>query len=171
VMLPPDNPPLVSGVIINKPTDVRLNDLFRHSIAIVNGNDKVYFGGPVELNSPLMVVHGGTPPPQSIGLGGDAYAIDDVKTIADSLKTAHGFPQMRFYLGRAQWTQDQLRGEILSGAWDVMALRTDVIFEHDPSKVWPELIVHEHVREVHIDCRGGVGIIEFPQCGGASLYW
>ena len=171
LMLPPDQPPLVAGVIINKPSDIKLNDLFKHSIPPSNSNDKVYFGGPVELNVPLLVVHAAEASGQSIQLTSDAYAIADIQSIAQRLKNPHDIKEMRFYLGRAQWTQEQLRGEILEGAWDVMPIQTGLIFGADPSKVWPTLIQHEHVREVNVSCEQSTGIFGFARCDTNSRVW
>jgi putative AlgH/UPF0301 family transcriptional regulator len=55
---------------------------------------------------------------------------------------------MRLFLGRAQWAQEQLRGELLEGAWNVVPVRGDLLFDHDSAKVWPMLSQHEHVREI-----------------------
>lgn len=148
LMLPPDQPPLVSGVIINKPTDVTLGKLLSQPLARGSENQRVYFGGPVDLNIPLMVIRTTKPPKAAIRLWRDVYAIADPNSIRDTLKESRGGDDARLFLGRAQWLQEQLRGELLQGAWTVVPLRTDLIFEHDSAKVWPILSKHEHVREI-----------------------
>jgi putative transcriptional regulator len=158
VMLPPDEPPLVAGVIINKPTDVTLGKLLKQPIAPEQRNQRVYFGGPVDLTSPLLLVRTRTPPKPSIHLWSDVYAIVDPDSIGEFLKGSRSTNDARLFLGRAQWAQEQLRGELLQGAWSVVPLRTDLIFEQDSAKVWATLIQHEHVREIDYHNRRSGGL-------------
>jgi putative AlgH/UPF0301 family transcriptional regulator len=152
LMLPPDEPPLVAGVIINKPTDLTLGNLFKQPLAMENRNQKVYFGGPVDLTTPLLVVRTTRPPKSAIKLWTDVYAVADADSISDILKDSRYGSEARLYLGKAQWAQDQLRGELLEGAWTVVPLKTDLIFDHDTAKIWPTLSQHEHVREIDAHC-------------------
>jgi putative transcriptional regulator len=147
-MLPPDEPPLVAGVIINKPTDITLGKLLRQPVAPEQRNQRVYFGGPVDVTSPLLLIRTRTPPKRSSHLWSDVYSITDPDSIGDVLKDSRSANDARLFLGRAQWAQEQLRGELLEGAWSVVPIRTDLIFEHDSAKVWATLIQHEHVREI-----------------------
>ncbi|MBV8774235.1 MAG: YqgE/AlgH family protein [Deltaproteobacteria bacterium] len=170
LMLPADQLPLVAGVIINKPTDVTLGKLLNQPLAPANENQKVYFGGPVDLNTPLMVIRTTKPPKAAIRLWRDVYAITDPSSIRDTLKGSGGGGDARLFLGRAQWLQEQLRGELLEGAWTVVPLRTDLIFEHDSAKVWSILSKHEHVRE--INARGtGTGGISPAAVRGVGFSW
>jgi len=152
LMLPGDEPPLVAGVIINKPTDVTLSNLFKQPLAPENRNQKVYFGGPVELTTPLLLIRTSRPPKQAIKLRDNVYGIADASTIAADLQDPHYANDTRLSLGRAQWAQEQLRGELLEGAWTVVPLRTDLLFDRDAAKVWPILSQHEHVREINARC-------------------
>jgi putative AlgH/UPF0301 family transcriptional regulator len=152
LMLPSDEPPLVAGVIINKPTDVTLGALLKPPLPAENRSQKVYFGGPVDLTSPVLVLRTSRPPKSALPLWTNVYAIVDADLIKDTLKDARSVDDERLFLGRAQWAQEQLRGELLEGAWSVLPVRPDLIFEHDSAKVWPLLSQHEHVRE--IDAQG-----------------
>jgi putative AlgH/UPF0301 family transcriptional regulator len=155
-MLPQDEPPLVAGVIINKPTNVTLGKLLKQPVAPEQRNQRVYFGGPVELTSPLLLIRTRSQPKPSVHLRSDVYAIADPDSIGEALKDSRRDSDKRLFLGRAQWAQEQLRGELLEGAWSVMPLRTDLIFQRDSAKVWPTLIEHEHVREIDdSELRGG----------------
>jgi putative transcriptional regulator len=167
LMLPTDEPPLVVGVIINKPTDVTLGNLFRQPLPSENRNQKVYFGGPVDLTTPLLVVRTTQAPKPAIPLWTNVYAVADADLITNILKGSRSGNDARLYLGRAQWTQDQLRGELLEGAWSVAPLRTDLLFEHDAAKIWPMLSKHEHVREVMAHCVENSGILAPSMCSEA----
>ena len=164
VMLPPDEPPLVAGVIINKPTDVTLGRLLRQPVAPGQRNQRVYFGGPVDLTSPLLLLRTGTPPKPSTHLWSDVYAIADPDSIGNVLRDSRSDNDARLFVGRAQWAQEQLRGELMEGAWSVMPLRTDLIFERDSAKVWATLIQHEHVREIDDRAWRAGGLLPAPIC-------
>jgi putative transcriptional regulator len=167
LMLPPDEPPLVSGVIINKPTDMTVGKLMKPPLAEENRNEKVYFGGPVDITSPLLVMRTPHPPKQAMQLGRDIFALSEVSSISDSLRDARYGNDARLYLGRAQWVQQQLRGELLEGAWNVMPVRADLIFDPDSAKIWPILSQHEHVREISTSCSDARGVLSFSRCSGA----
>jgi putative transcriptional regulator len=167
LMLPPEEPPLVAGVIINKPTKVTVANLLKEQVQPENRNQKVYFGGPVELTSPLLVVRTSRPPKGAIQLRNDAYAIDDPSAIAGILKNSRYGGDARLFLGRAQWAQEQLRGELLEGAWTVVPVRTDLIFEQDAAKVWRSLSQYEHVREIDAHCQGPGSPFSLTMCRGA----
>jgi putative AlgH/UPF0301 family transcriptional regulator len=164
LMLPPDEPPLVAGVIINKPTDVTLGNLFRQPLAANNRAQKVYFGGPVDLGRPLLVIRSTLPPAEATRLESNVFAIADPASISDLLRNSAYGDNARLFLGRAQWEEQQLRAELLEGAWTVVPLQTDFIFEHDPDKIWPILSQYEHVREV--EARGcGPDELPIAMCG------
>lgn len=174
LVLPTDDPPLVAGVIINKPTGVTLGNLFKRQLAPENQNQKVYFGGPVDLAAPLLIVRTMRPPKQAIRLWNNIYGVVDTGSISEILRDARSSSDTRLYLGRAQWAREQLRGELLEGAWSVVPVRTDLIFEHDSAKVWRILSQHEHVREIDTNCSGTGGLVASAICrehstGSASM--
>jgi putative AlgH/UPF0301 family transcriptional regulator len=175
LVLPTDDPPLVAGVIINKPTGVTLGNLFKRQLAPENQNQKVYFGGPVDLAAPLLIVRTMRPPKQAIRLWNNIYGVVDTGSISEILRDARSSNDTRLYLGRAQWAREQLRGELMEGAWSVVPVRTDLIFEHDSAKVWRILSQHEHVREIDTNCSGTGGLVASAICrehstGSASMW-
>ncbi len=168
LMLPSDEPPLVAGVIINKPTDVTLDKLLKPPLPPGDRNQKVYFGGPVDLTEPLLVIRTAHPPKMAVRLWTDVYAIADPDSISDLLKDSLSSNNARVYLGRAQWAQEQLRGELLEGAWSVVPVRTDLIFTSDSAKIWPMLSQYEHVREIDARCFETGSVL--TMCGGAFTW-
>ena len=164
LMLPEDEPPLVAGVIINKPTDVTLGSLFKPPLAPQNRSQKVYFGGPVDLDAPLLVIRSVRQPKVAIKLWTDVYEVEDASSIGDILKDPRSGGEARLYMGRAQWAQEQLRGELLEGAWSVVPVNTNLIFEHDSAKVWRMLSQHQHVREIMAHCGGVDGVLTLTMC-------
>ena len=170
LMLPSDEPPLVAGVIINKPTKVTLSNLFKQQISPSERNQKVYFGGPVEISEPLLVVRTSQPPASAIPLAGNVYAEADPRLISNWLRNNTSNRNGRLFMGRAQWAQEQLRGELLEGAWTVVPLRSDLIFDDNPARVWSLLSQHEHVREIGAHCDETLGALSLTMCRG-SFAW
>jgi len=162
--------PVLSASIVR----VTLGNLFKRQLAPENQNQKVYFGGPVDLTAPLLVVRTTRPPKQAIRLWNNIYGVVDTGSISEILRDARSSNDTRLYLGRAQWAREQLRGELLEGAWSVVPVRTDLIFEHDSAKVWRMLSQHEHVREIDTNCWGTRGLVASTMCrehltGNASM--
>jgi putative AlgH/UPF0301 family transcriptional regulator len=78
----------------------------------------------------------------------DLYTDTSVDLIADTLTHPWSPQNSRLYMGRAQWTRDQLQSEILQGAWDAMPADVNLIFKSDAGGVWRSLEKHSHLREV-----------------------
>jgi putative transcriptional regulator len=143
----PDNP-LVAGVIVNKPTEVTLGRLFERLPGLKHPTEKVYYGGPVDDDEPLLFVRGSHPSKGTMRLMDDLYTDTSVALIADTLTHPWSPQSSRLYVGRAQWTRDQLQSEILQGAWDAMPADVNLIFKSDAGAVWRSLEKHSHLREV-----------------------
>lgn len=143
----PENP-IIAGVIINKPTKVTLGQLFERLPGLKHPAEKIYFGGPVADDEPLLFVRGAHPSKGTTRLMDRLYAGTDVDAITEILTHAWSPEDSRVFMGRAQWTRDQLRNEILRGAWDAMPADVDLIFKADPGGVWRGLQKHSHLREV-----------------------
>jgi putative AlgH/UPF0301 family transcriptional regulator len=80
----PDNP-LVAGVIVNKPTEMTLGRLFERLPGLKHPTEKVYYGGPVDDDEPLLFVRGTHPSKATMRLMDDLYTDTSVDLIADTL--------------------------------------------------------------------------------------
>jgi len=148
LMLPPSEMQIVAGIVINKPTKVTFGKLFGHSPAIRNEAESVYFGGPVELTSPTILVRAAQAPDATTRLFENVYMSSDAGSVREFLKRPGSDKDLRLFLGRAQWTVDQLHSEILRGAWIIAAASPELVFSPDPSSVWRVLVQQAKLREV-----------------------
>jgi putative transcriptional regulator len=148
LMLPAIDPPLVAGVIINRPTTVPVRELFPHSAARKNKADHAYFGGPVEVTGPLLLLRSAAPPGTATRVFGDIYVSTAPDSIAAILKDSRSAEDLRLFVGRAQWTHDQLHAEILEGSWYVVPAQAGLIFSPDPQRVWHVLVERAQLQEV-----------------------
>jgi putative transcriptional regulator len=151
LMLPPATPPLVAGIVINKPTKMNLGQLFSHSPAIGNQAQAVYFGGPVDMSSPVILMRRSRAPAATTRLFENVYMSIDEGSIRAFLKGPESDKDLRLFLGRAQWTADQLHSEILRGAWTISRASPELVFSPDPVGVWRVLVQQAKLREIKED--------------------
>jgi putative transcriptional regulator len=149
LMLPRTESPLVAGIIVNKPTTITLEQLFPHASAIKNRTQTAYFGGPVDVTDPCLVLRTAQTPAKATRLFDDVYVSSDTDSITGLLGHAKVAKDMRLFFGRAQWTADQLHDELLEGAWYVVPGKPDLIFSSDPASVWRALVHRAQVHEVN----------------------
>lgn len=140
--------PIITGVIINKPTDVALGDLFQQVTGVLHPREKAYFGGPVDPNVAIMFTRNAPRSGDSTRLSEKLYASINLGSIAAMLTKPWSPQDQRLFLGRAQWSRDQLRGEILQGAWEILPVDVELVFSADPSQLWSKLVQKAHLRQV-----------------------
>lgn len=160
LMLPGAQGPLVAGLIINKPTNIPLEKLFPGVAALKNNASTAYLGGPVNFTEPSLILRASQPAGKAIRLFDDVYVSTDPDSIGEILKNSASAKDLRLFLGRAQWTRDQLHGEILAGAWDVMPASADFVFSSDPKRIWRVLNQRAQLHEV--EATNGVDLAKLP---------
>ena len=129
-----------TGIIINRPTEVRLVDLLPSVQGLKGRADVVYYGGPVEGHRILMLIRSGEKPEESGHVFGDVYFSSSRNTLENMLNAHKTAQQLRLYSGYAGWMPQQLDEEMLRGDWLIVRADARSIFEKKPSEVWPELI-------------------------------
>jgi putative transcriptional regulator len=140
LMLPPTGTELVVGLIVNKPTKMKLSDLFPDTPTLKKRADAAYFGGPVDIGTPLVVSHSTHPPDGATTLFKDIYLSVEPRAILTLFKDSADPKNVRLYLGRAQWTEEQLHSEMLENSWYNVPSDPDYVFSADPKTVWRTLV-------------------------------
>lgn len=151
MMIPTVEPPLLAGVIINEPTGTSAHEIFPHFPALKADPNSAYFGGPVDNGQPTLVFRSTQPPAKSEQVLDDVYVTTDAGTIAQLLKDDAPRTQLRIYLGRAQWLNEQLKYEIMEGAWYKVPANADQVFSADPTHLWRKLVGRGQLQEVRFD--------------------
>ena len=150
LMLPPaTNLPLVVGFIINKPTGVRVQKLFPNAPALRKHDETAYFGGPVELTEPALLLRAMRPGAEVTSIFEDISVTINPASVAGILKDSDPAKDLRILLGRAQWTPEQLHAEIMEGAWYVVPAQAKLVFSRDPGAMWRTLVQHAELQEVN----------------------
>lgn len=139
LMLPTDPDSVVAGLIVNKPTNIPLSELFPDDGALKNKTQTIYFGGPVDTDEPGVVFRSPKAMKTAVLLFGDVYVSFDRDFIEGLLEKPGQVHDLRLFVGRAQWDPDQLQDEILEGSWYSVQAESSFIFSADPKYVWHTL--------------------------------
>ena len=128
------------GVIINRPLDHRLSEVFTEYETLKNRKDVLFFGGPVAREGLVFLVRSSKPPPRAVPVLRDVYFISDIDWIDGLLQRLEPTRGLRVYSGYSGWAPGQLQREIARGGWHLLPADAETVFETDPARIWPELI-------------------------------
>ena len=122
------------GLVINRPTTVKLSSLFAKDPFMRRRRDTLHFGGPVEPARVLILLRSAVELPDSRPL------LEDVRLVMDpeSLQ-ALGDPEklvLRVFAGYAGWSPGQLEAELARGDWLIQPAEADLVFSENPKAVW-----------------------------------
>jgi putative transcriptional regulator len=128
------------GVIINRPLQQRLSEVFTDQEKLKGRKEVLYFGGPVQRDGLVFLVRSASPPPRSVALLRDVFFTGDTDWIDKQLKRPEPTRGLRVYAGYSGWAPGQLQREIARGGWHVHPADAETVFDKAPSRIWPELI-------------------------------
>jgi putative transcriptional regulator len=127
------------GLIINKPTALRLADILKDQPTLQNRKDVVFYGGPVEVGSLFLLLQS-----TAIVVGSfkvlDGVHMSTSRAVLEQLIVGKLNVPFRSYVGYAGWAPGQLEAEIAHGDWYVTKADARIIFEQDPALLWPQLM-------------------------------
>src|SRR5215472_17951907 len=132
------------GVVLNRPTEVHLDQVLEAWTELVTGPPVVFRGGPVSPNSALALAlaRTGDEPLGWRSLAGSPVmsrvGLVDLEAPPELL--AGGITSLRVFAGYAGWGPGQLRAEIEEGAWYVLAGEPTDAFLAEPERLWPEVL-------------------------------
>jgi len=151
ILLTQRNPMGPAGVIINKPTRVRLAELFPDIKALNTVDDKVFFGGPVAINTVSFVFRSAKEPGEAMEIMKDIYVSSDMDLLRELLSRDRPTEDLRVFVGYAGWSAAQLDEEISRGDWHRMDADTRTIFSRRPEALWP--LLDQKASTVHVRAR------------------
>ncbi len=107
------------GLVLNKLSDYRLNDLLE-GIASWVEEIPLYIGGPLGGNRLFYLHKLGEIIPNSVALGGGLYINGDLEAMIAYLNSEKYDPkQIKFILGYCGWERGQLVQEFHEGVWAI----------------------------------------------------
>jgi putative transcriptional regulator len=145
LMIPSTEPPLLAGVIINSPAEMRVRDMFTQARPLKRQQETMYLGGPVEPDEPSVIFRASSAPASATRIFDDTYVATGHDAIVEVLKDPR-IADLRVILGKAQWLRDQLYSEVMRGAWYVVPAKSDLVFS-DPKDLWSTLVQGGDLQE------------------------
>ncbi len=139
------------GLVINRPSTVKLSTVFPDVKELKQRKDIVYVGGPVAVNQMLMLIRSTQAPAASVPVIKNIYLSSSWEVLERIIKKATAEEQFRLFAGYAGWAPNQLDFERNRGDWHVIKADADSVFAHDPKALWPELIRRASVKWVHTE--------------------
>jgi putative transcriptional regulator len=127
------------GVIVNRPSKLKLQQFFSPEFNTSNYRDPVYFGGPVMQQALVAVFRSETTP--------KAAAFHVLKGIyltmhPDNITALFARPKARYrvYAGFAGWSPNQLQSEVMRDGWHFLQADEATLFRKSPDGMWEELL-------------------------------
>jgi len=125
------------GIIINRPTEVPVSRLFPNLKSLSQIQDKLYFGGPVELDSVWFLFRAASRPEHAVQAFEGIYLSADRELLLRLLARNKPTDGLRIFVGHAGWAPRQLETEISNGDWALERAKSEAIFNHQYEHPWP----------------------------------
>ena len=120
------------GLVINKPIDIKLKNLFEKVELTLDREDladaPVYFGGPVQTERGF-VLHGPSKAYSSTLPITPEVSLTTSKDVLEAVAEGSGPERMLVTLGYSGWGAGQLETEIAQNAWLTVTAQSDIIFD------------------------------------------
>jgi putative transcriptional regulator len=129
--------PAPGGVIVNRPTRVPVAQLFPDLPGLARLDDKLYFGGPVDLPSVSFLFRADALPDHAVRVLDGLYFSGDRELLRKLLTRDKPMEGLRIFVGYAGWAPGQLEAEIARGDWTLAPAAPEAIFEHKREHPWP----------------------------------
>jgi putative transcriptional regulator len=127
-----------AGIIINRPTRLSVSHVFPDAKGLERVADKVYFGGPVEIESISFLFRTKTPPDGAILVVQGVYLSKSAKLLRELLARDKPMDGLRIFVGHSGWAPGQLENEISRGDWKLAPASVGAIFDPSDEHPWPE---------------------------------
>ena len=132
------------GIVLNRPSNTTLDDVFPEWHALVSPPGVAFAGGPVATDAVIALARRRT-----TAVDGFTEIVDDLGTVnlaRDPLDVGGSLACLRVFAGYAGWAPDQLEAEIAQGAWFDVALQPDDVFAPAPDRLWRDVLRRQRGR-------------------------
>jgi putative transcriptional regulator len=164
------------GVVINRPTEVKLSTLLPDVEQLRDREDTAFLGGPVARDRMILLVRAKSAPTNSELVVDGVFITASLDALHDLPADKHSDSNVRAYVGYAGWAPEQLDEEIEHGDWHLLPADAATLFQASPDTLWSELNERssgEWVRRAprglpvrmaaaHADAQRSIGGVAFP---------
>ncbi len=128
------------GLVLNRSTRVLLSEALPNLTVLKGTTYRLFAGGPVEPSRLLMLFRL-REPSAGVRLIFDGVYVGDTVAIVERIMTqTKPTDTFRAFAGSARWAPEQLKYEILQGAWAILPPDSSGIFDKDPATFWQDCI-------------------------------
>lgn len=124
------------GVVLNRSLEVPVSEAVPPLSGLVDAEDPVFQGGPVEPASVVVVADFLDPSrAQLLALGSIGFLPSESD---DDIGTA--ISRARVYAGYAGWGAGQLEAELAEDSWILESARPEDVFHPNPDRLWNDVL-------------------------------
>jgi putative transcriptional regulator len=124
------------GLVINRPTDVKPEELLVDDDAIAGYRGTLFWGGPVQMDSLRAMLLTDEPPEGAEKIIESVYLVSYEDALNELPMNPDG---LRFFIGYAGWAPGQLDKEMAHGSWRVLPGLVEHVFATEPGTLWKRL--------------------------------
>ncbi|MHC4103967.1 MAG: YqgE/AlgH family protein [Planctomycetota bacterium] len=128
------------GLVINRPSDIKLSKMLPDIKGIRRYNDSIYIGGPVERDQLVMIIRSDSQYADTLKVSDDIYVSMSRKVLQQLVKNAETGEKFRVYAGYSGWASGQLEHEVDRGDWHIIDADAETVFDKDSTLIWQKLI-------------------------------
>ncbi|MBR9920585.1 MAG: YqgE/AlgH family protein [Bacteroidetes bacterium] len=134
ILLCEHNPEGSLGFIMNKPLNMRIDDLIAD---FPEFEAEVFFGGPVQTDTIHYVHNLGDLLDDSVQVSKGIYWGGDFEKLKFLISNKLVKPySIRFFVGYSGWSEGQLIDEMDYGSWVMADMHPNYIFKSKPAELW-----------------------------------
>lgn len=127
------------GVIINKPMDLKFDEVVKDFPGF---DSKIYLGGPVKTDSLFFIHTLGEEIENSIKIIEGLYWGGDIERVKEMISLdLINETNIRFFIGYAGWIPNQLNMELKRDSWVVSSISAEAMMNVDPKSLWKRTLL------------------------------
>lgn len=124
------------GVILNRPTEVAVDEAVPALADLVAPGDLLFEGGPVQPDAAVVVAEFEDPSRAGlVALGSIGFLPEEAGP-----EDLAGLLRVRVFAGYAGWGSGQLEGELEEEAWLVAPAEPSDVFHEEPERLWEDVL-------------------------------
>ena len=128
------------GLVLNRPADVTVGESAPELEELVDGNESIYVGGPVQPTGVIVLAAFTDPGAAGLLISDDVGFLSAQLDLAESASVTR---RTRVFAGHAGWGPGQLDEETEREDWIVETPRPDELFSSSPDGLWAQVLTRK----------------------------
>ena len=124
------------GVVLNRPMDVTVAQAVPVLAALVDRDEPLFEGGPVQPSNPVLMAELAHPELADLLIFGNVGFL--VGEVPEDVRP--GILRARVYAGYSGWGPGQLEREMAEGSWILEPAQEDDVFTDAPDTLWSRVL-------------------------------